>query len=178
MLLTGLTVFKNIFFIPQNPLFAVWRSICFFERNLIALWHQLMGCVLGESQGGEGAHRTSITHWRVMCPGLELGRSWARGRSWCTAGGQEEDDKKDLLHTQYCYVFFVVWVEGWVYTDRLIHTARIAYICIHVNGYVLFFYTHTQTRQIHANSIPKEIIHAQRHTSTLEWMLCLTITGP
>lgn len=33
-----------------------------------------------------------------MCPGLELGRRWGEGQE-LVLGGQEEDDKKDLLHT-------------------------------------------------------------------------------
>lgn len=85
-----------------------------------------MGCVLGESQGREGAHRTSNTlksdvSWAGA--GEEFGRG--AGARW---GGQEEDDKQDLLHTKYFHVF-VVWVEGWVFTEKhtstLSHTARI-----------------------------------------------------
>lgn len=73
-------------------------------------------------------------------------------------GGQEEDDKEDLLHTHSPVMssFLFEWRAGGVCTDRrihkstLIHTTKITYICIHVNEYVLLS-THTHTERERTN---------------------------
>lgn len=51
---------KPVFFYLSDP-FSCRRKRWFFRSNVIALWHWLIGCVLGESEGWEEAHKTSNT---------------------------------------------------------------------------------------------------------------------
>lgn len=79
-----------------------------------------------------------------MCPGLELGRRWGEGQE-LVLGGQEEDDKKDLLHTHthtkntFMSSLLFDWKNKPIQRNTEKHSQNgIHTVCIHVNEYVQF----------------------------------------
>lgn len=135
-----------------------------------------MGCVLGESADGRGPTGPLTLKSDVSWVGTGGKLRWR-----AVAGARRGVKRKMTRRIYYahegllCLLCCLSGGPGLYREDRETHknhTAKIAYICIHVNEYI---HSSSHTRQTNANWIPKEIIHwkdtHQHRDECFVWLL-------